>query len=329
MKRFVLSGIILLLFLQVSLSCYAEMTPPEVNGVGIIMGAKNEKLYVKGIIPDSPAAKAGVQQGDIIEEYNGLRGPEKAEIYEWYQVSRTLNSNPGARVTLKLSRRGRNFEVNMTSVRIPITGSNLPRTDVRQVRILEFDRFEGKASTGSSDGTEWGDKFLVFNGRDYLGIATIGDVASDTSQVRMQGHLADAERSKLKGAEMYFFESSPRNFNKYKRPPSVTSDPVYKKYWQRLGNDSSKILTGCKITKINKATGVISIESHRAQSTYPGSGWARVFTVKADFYYTRGKTEFLPAGSMKDLKVGDDLEVFYTEENGRKNAILVVKKNRD
>lgn len=329
MKKLILFGIMFLLILQVSASCFAEIRLPEVHGVGIVLGVKNDKLYVKGIYPDSPAAKAGIQQGDFIEEFKGFRDFEKLEVYDWHTLDMALKSNPGSNVALKLNRRGRSIEVNLVSVNIPVTYNNLPRTDARNAKILEYERFSGKASTGSSDGTSWGDKYLVFNGREYLGIATIGDVTSDSSQVRVQGNFTDAERSKIKGAEMYFYESSPRNFHKYKRPPSVTSDPVYKKYWQRLGNDKSKILTGCKVTRINKATGVISIESHRAQETYSGSGWARVFTVKADFYYTRGKTEFLPAGSMKDLKVGDSLDVFYTEENGRKNACLVVKKNRD
>ncbi len=327
MKKLILSGILILLLLQVSIPCFSETGLPDVNGVGIILGVKNEKLYVKGIYPDSPAAKAGVRQGDIIEEYSGFRGLQKAEVYSWHEINRSLNSNPGSKVTLKLNRRGRSIEVNMISTKIPVTYNNLPRTDARNVKILEYDRFQGRASTGSSDGTAWGDKYLVFNGREYLGIATIGDVGTDSSQVRVLGNLTDADRMKLNGAELYFYESSPRNFNKYKRPPSITVDPVYKKYWQKVVRHECEILTGCKITGINKATGVISIESHRAQETHPGSGWARVFTVKADFYYTRGKTEFLPAGSLKDLKVGDSLDVFYTEENGRKKACLIAKKN--
>ena len=327
MKKLIILGIIFLLFLQVSISCFAETKLPEVNGVGIILGEKNKKLYVKGIFPDSPAAKAGVQQGDVIEEFKRSRDFEKLEVYDWHKLNMALKSSPGSNVALKLNRRGRIIEVNMVSAKIPVTYNNLPGTDARNVKILEYEGFQGKASTGSSDGSSWGDKYLVFNGREYLGIATIGDVASNSSQVRVQGNLTDTERSKLKGAEMYFYESSPRNFNKYKKPPSVSVHPTYKKYWQKCVKHECKILTGCKITKINKTTGVVSIESHRAQRIYPSSQWAKVYTVKTDFHYTRGKTEFLPTGAGRTLKVGDNLDIFYTEENGKKNACLIAKKN--
>lgn len=70
---------------------------------------KPEGALVADVLPDSPAAQAGVQQGDIILEINGIivRGPATLR-------NDVMLNQPGAKVALKINRKGKIMTVNVT-----------------------------------------------------------------------------------------------------------------------------------------------------------------------------------------------------------------------
>ena len=313
---------LLTLFIISLLTTLASAEEAFWNGTGIIMGVKNNELTVIGVFPNSPAGKAGVKPGDKIVEYEIVRGFEKAHPYNGYRLSRSLNSNPGRKIGLRLERRGKNIEVHLKTIKIPISGSNLPRSLVGKGKITDIKNRSGKTTFTSRDNVKWGDKFLAFNGRNYLGQVSITEVHSDYSKIKFIGNFRKINPEKFNGAQLYLVQNSPRHYNQFKKPPSWKSHPTYKKYWQGVVRDEYKILNTAIITKINKTTGKISTISHRASSAGPGA--IRVFDVKFDFYYSKNKTEFLPKGCSRKFKVGDTLDIFYKEEHGRKIAYLIV-----
>ena len=320
------SGIAGFLFIAVAmlflLTVQAKADDSLWSGTGIILGIENKEPVVVGVFPNSPAGKAGVKPGDIIVEYNYIRSFEKAELFKSQTLNRALTAKPGRKVGLRLRRGGRNMEINLTTAEFPINYANIPRSNFRSGKISEVKNRSGKTSFKKSDGIEWGDKFLVFRGREYLGNVAITEVHSDYSKIKFIGRLNALDTDKLRQADLYLLENSPRHFNKYQKPPKMSSHPTYKKYWNDVVKHKYEILTTAEITKINKTTGKISIVTHRASSAGPGS--IRVYDVKMDLYYSTGKTEFLPEGTSGSLKVGDVLDIFYKEENGRKVAYLIV-----
>ncbi len=76
-----------------------EMTPELAKSLGL-----NEKkgALVTQVISGSPAEKAGIEQGDVIVEFDGQ------EIVDWKGLPRTVASTPvGKSVTVKVSRDGK------------------------------------------------------------------------------------------------------------------------------------------------------------------------------------------------------------------------------
>jgi serine protease Do len=78
---------------------------------------------VAEVNPDSPAAKAGIQQGDIIIEFNGT------PIHEMNELPRMVASlAPGSKAALKVLREGKEKTMNLTIVEL---------TDEKQAQAKE------------------------------------------------------------------------------------------------------------------------------------------------------------------------------------------------
>jgi serine protease Do len=78
---------------------------------------------VAEVNPDSPADKAGIQQGDIIIDFNGT------PIHEMNELPRMVaNTAPGAKATLKVLREGKEKTLNLTIVEL---------TDEKQAQAKE------------------------------------------------------------------------------------------------------------------------------------------------------------------------------------------------
>jgi serine protease Do len=70
---------------------------------------KTEGALVADIVSDSPAAKAGVEQGDIILEVNGVAVKSPASI-----KNDVMLNSPGTVVELKINRKGKMILVKVT-----------------------------------------------------------------------------------------------------------------------------------------------------------------------------------------------------------------------
>jgi serine protease Do len=76
---------------------------------------KDRSGALVGGVPDgTPAAKAGLQPGDVITEFNGRKVPDSRQLRLW--VSQTP---PNTKTTFKLLREGRERTVNMTLGELP------------------------------------------------------------------------------------------------------------------------------------------------------------------------------------------------------------------
>lgn len=76
------------------------------SGMTLLAGGKNLRAFnVASVIPDSPAARAGLQIGDRIVAFNGT----SASFLSLSTILRKLEGKPGRRIKIRYSREGKYF----------------------------------------------------------------------------------------------------------------------------------------------------------------------------------------------------------------------------
>jgi serine protease Do len=89
-----------------------NLTPEIATSLGLKSDA--DGVLIAAVEADSPAARGGLRQGDVIVAVNGKR------VDQVRDVPRTIAAfKPGTRVMLTLLRRGREVEVPVTTGRLP------------------------------------------------------------------------------------------------------------------------------------------------------------------------------------------------------------------
>jgi serine protease Do len=88
---------------------FQDVTPPMVTGLKLPAGT--EGVIVVEVIPNSPAGKTGLKQGDVITMYNGKK------VTSSYQLRDLIsNTSPGTQVTLTIIRNDKTMQVDVAAV---------------------------------------------------------------------------------------------------------------------------------------------------------------------------------------------------------------------
>jgi carboxyl-terminal processing protease len=120
---------------------YSDMqatTSGQFGGLGMQVNMEDGALKVVSPIDDTPAARAGVLAGDVINEVDGapIKGLTLTQAVE------KLRGSPGTQVRLEIVRKGKDAPINLTLVREIIKVSSvrqqLEGNDVGYVRITQF-----------------------------------------------------------------------------------------------------------------------------------------------------------------------------------------------
>ena len=118
-------------------------TEGQFGGLGIEIVVEEGQLKVVSPIDDTPAARAGMQAGDLITEIDGQKtaGMTQAETIE------LLRGKPGSRVKLKVVRQGEKkpliVSLKRAIINIASVKSELLDNDYGYVRITQFQRETG------------------------------------------------------------------------------------------------------------------------------------------------------------------------------------------
>ncbi len=112
----------------------------DAGWLGISIGEQAERgAIIRGVEPNSPAAKAGLKDGDVILEYN------KEQVIGVQQLTRLVRETPvGRNIEVKIRRDNRDQTFHVTTERAPgrrdklpldLGGIQLPRVDVFRDRL--------------------------------------------------------------------------------------------------------------------------------------------------------------------------------------------------
>ena len=97
----------------------------EIDGIGIDVEKRKNRLVIISPIEGSPAAKAGIEPGDVIKRVDGA---EVANL-EFDDVVSRMQGPPGSEVSLVLDRRGRELTFRIRRARYelkPVEGKLMP-----------------------------------------------------------------------------------------------------------------------------------------------------------------------------------------------------------
>jgi len=120
---------------------YSEMqtsTSGQFGGLGMQVNMEDGVLKVVSPIDDTPAARAGILAGDVINQVDGA--PVKGLTLS--QAVEKMRGTPGSEVRLEIMRKGKDAPLNLTLVREIIKVSSVRQQvegdDVGYIRITQF-----------------------------------------------------------------------------------------------------------------------------------------------------------------------------------------------
>ena len=121
------------------------ITTGKYGGVGMEIGMRNNQITVISPMDNSPAKKAGVKAGDIIENIDG----ENVSDISLESISQRLRGSMGSEVKLIIKRPGYTSEITMTIERDEITIDDVNYADMVQpgVAYLRLTGFTDKAGS--------------------------------------------------------------------------------------------------------------------------------------------------------------------------------------
>src|ERR1700704_5016678 len=106
------------------------------SGIGIYLTFSSSYPVITGTVPGSPAASAGLQQGDQILKV----GDKDMKGITADQASTLIQGPDGSKVTLEISRSGQVFSKTLTraEIHVPTVRSSVIANHVLYVRIYQF-----------------------------------------------------------------------------------------------------------------------------------------------------------------------------------------------
>jgi carboxyl-terminal processing protease len=117
------------------------------EGIGATVGVRDNQIIIIAPIPDSPAAKAGIQAGDIILAVNG----ESTEGLSLEEVVLHIRGPKGTPVRLTIQHQGETTPVELEIVRAEIDLPSVSfemRGDIAYIRLYQFnDRTDTELAT--------------------------------------------------------------------------------------------------------------------------------------------------------------------------------------
>ncbi len=121
---------------------FNEQNSGEFGGIGVTIGEKDGEAYVVTVMPDTPAAKAGIKPDDVFVGVDNVR----RDKWSSDEIVRMVRGDVGTYVTVTM-RRGKDektFKIKRATIEVPNIDSIMLEDDIGYVRLYSFNqRSEG------------------------------------------------------------------------------------------------------------------------------------------------------------------------------------------
>ncbi|OEJ13346.1 peptidase [Brachyspira hampsonii] len=187
---------------------------------------QNSGVYVSEVIPDSPAAKGGLQDGDIIIEYDGERMTKSGDLF-----NKVATTKVGKEVNVKYLRNGRERSTKITI----------------EARVEDEEVVPTRQSQNNSQGST----------RSWMGL----DVSNITPEISQRLQIRSNERGVVvlnmtQNSKAYQYGLRPGDVIKAINGITISNTDDYDNFVKSYGNDKSFTIT----IKRARMTYVIIIE---------------------------------------------------------------------
>lgn len=117
---------------------FSEQNAGEFGGIGVTLQQTDGRTFVVEVFPDTPAAKAGIEAGDV---FYGIDG-DRRDSWDSDAVVGRVRGKVGTTVTIEMKRKGEDEPLRFTIVRalidIPNVESRMIGSDVGWVALANF-----------------------------------------------------------------------------------------------------------------------------------------------------------------------------------------------
>lgn len=117
---------------------FNEQNSGQFGGIGVTIGEKNGTAYVVTVMPDTPAAKAGMKPNDVFVEVAGV----KQDKWSSDEIVKRVRGDVGTRVKLVV-RRGtdlKSFSLTRAMIEVPNVQSSMLPGGVGYIRMFSFNQ---------------------------------------------------------------------------------------------------------------------------------------------------------------------------------------------
>lgn len=277
-----------------------EETSGVYKGIGAYIGldtASGAPVFT-GIMPGTPAEKAGLKVGDIICEVDGV----DTLSMDTAEVANLVKGEEGTTVNIKVNRGGKYVTVTPTreTINVPTVTSEMLDKGVGYLKISQFDDVTpGQFDENLAELKANGMKYMILDLRDNPG-GTVSAVTQIASEL-------------LPGGLIFYMEDKNGEREEYKCPGADFDIPLVVLV-NGYSASASEILAGAiQDAGIGKLIGTQTYGKGIVQNLYPlGDGSAFKITI-AD-YYTRNGRNIHKVGIEPDEILEFDAEQYEKDE---------------
>ncbi len=118
---------------------FLNETNPHLSGIGVDVFNESRGLLIEGVFPGSPAARAGLQRGDVIVAVGGTSLASRSSTFG----SSLIKGRAGTRVTLTIERGGRRLVRTLVreDVVVPVASGTIVKYHGIKLGDLTFTQF--------------------------------------------------------------------------------------------------------------------------------------------------------------------------------------------
>jgi carboxyl-terminal processing protease len=120
---------------------FQEVTTGQFSGIGVWLKDRSGRLEIVSVIPSTPAQRAGLREGDVIDSIDG----EPVGSLNSDQAVNRIKGKEGTEVTLGIDRDGEqvSFDITRETIELPNLIANRTPEGLGYVRLFGFSRGAG------------------------------------------------------------------------------------------------------------------------------------------------------------------------------------------